>query len=53
MQGYSDWLYVVPWGLYKALIWTKEKFNNPIMLIGENGKSPSSSALPPLSENEQ
>nr|CAB3465779.1 unnamed protein product [Digitaria exilis] len=36
-KGYSDWLYVVPWGLYKALLWTKEKFNNPLMLIGENG----------------
>uniref|UniRef100_K3ZD93 Uncharacterized protein n=1 Tax=Setaria italica TaxID=4555 RepID=K3ZD93_SETIT len=36
-KGYSDWLYVVPWGLYKALLWTKEKFNNPVMLIGENG----------------
>jgi beta-glucosidase len=37
MQAYSDWLYIVPWGLYKALIWTKEKFNNPVMLIGESG----------------
>lgn len=37
LQAYSDWLYVVPWGLYKALIWTKEKFNSPVMLIGENG----------------
>ncbi|KAL6643472.1 hypothetical protein ACP70R_018238 [Stipagrostis hirtigluma subsp. patula] len=36
-KGYSDWLYVVPWGIYKAVIWTKEKFNNPVIIIGENG----------------
>jgi hypothetical protein len=37
LQAYSDWLYVVPWGIYKAVIWTKEKFNNPVIIIGENG----------------
>ncbi|XP_066377972.1 beta-glucosidase 38-like [Miscanthus floridulus] len=46
-RAYSDWLYIVPWGLYKALIWTKEKFNNPVMLIGESGiDQPGNETLP-------
>ncbi|CAL5047337.1 unnamed protein product [Urochloa decumbens] len=33
----SDWLYIVPWGLYKAVIYVKEKYGNPTMFLSENG----------------
>lgn len=33
----SDWLYIVPWGLYKAVTYVKEKYGNPTMLLSENG----------------
>ncbi|GJN32332.1 hypothetical protein PR202_gb20832 [Eleusine coracana subsp. coracana] len=46
-KAYSDWLYVVPWGIYKAVMWTKEKFNNPVIIIGENGvDQPGNETLP-------
>ncbi|XP_062202826.1 beta-glucosidase 38-like isoform X2 [Phragmites australis] len=46
-KAYSDWLYVVPWGIYKAVMWTKEKFNNPVIIIGENGiDQPGDETLP-------
>lgn len=38
MQAYSNWLYVVPWGIYKAVMHVKEKYKDPIIIIGENGK---------------
>ncbi|ONM18780.1 hypothetical protein ZEAMMB73_Zm00001d004365 [Zea mays] len=25
----SDWLYIMPWGLYKAVTYVKEKYGNP------------------------
>ncbi|KAL5055816.1 hypothetical protein RYX36_036498 [Vicia faba] len=33
----SDWLYVYPKGLRDLLIYTKEKYNNPLIYITENG----------------
>ncbi|XP_057452176.1 beta-glucosidase 13-like [Lotus japonicus] len=33
----SDWLYVYPRGIQGLLEYTKEKFNNPIVFITENG----------------
>ncbi|KAL6275270.1 hypothetical protein ACE6H2_018871 [Prunus campanulata] len=33
----SDWLYVYPKGLYDLVLYTKEKYNDPIMYITENG----------------
>ncbi|XP_051222544.1 beta-glucosidase 38 [Lolium perenne] len=36
-QAHSKWLYVVPWGFYKAVIHVKDKYRNPLMIIGENG----------------
>ena len=33
------WLRVVPWGLRKLLNWIKNEYNNPEMLITENGVS--------------
>ncbi|KAM3958618.1 myrosinase 1-like [Aphomia sociella] len=38
----STWLKVVPWGFRKALRWVKNTYDNPIILVTENGIS-----LPP------
>ncbi|KAJ8963456.1 hypothetical protein NQ318_018938 [Aromia moschata] len=38
-KGASDWLYVVPWGLGKVLKWIKKNYNNPEIIITENGYS--------------
>ncbi|XP_072938733.1 myrosinase 1-like isoform X2 [Epargyreus clarus] len=35
----STWLRVVPWGFRKALNWIKRTYENPIVLITENGVS--------------
>ncbi|XP_058815937.1 myrosinase 1-like [Topomyia yanbarensis] len=35
----SSWLYVVPEGLRGALNWLKSEYNNPLVLITENGYS--------------
>jgi hypothetical protein len=29
LQENSDWLYIMPWGLYKAVTYVKEKYGNP------------------------
>nr|CAD1838413.1 unnamed protein product [Ananas comosus var. bracteatus] len=36
-RAHSDWLYIVPWGLYKAVTYIKENYGSPIMLLSENG----------------
>ncbi|KAK7377500.1 hypothetical protein VNO80_02925 [Phaseolus coccineus] len=33
----SDWLYVYPKGIRDLLLYTKEKYNNPLIYITENG----------------
>lgn len=33
----SNWLYIVPWGLYKAVTYVKEHYGNPTMILSENG----------------
>ncbi|KAK9197064.1 hypothetical protein WN943_005198 [Citrus x changshan-huyou] len=33
----SGWLYIVPWGLYNALMYVKERYGNPIVMLSENG----------------
>ncbi|KAG4973932.1 hypothetical protein JHK87_030753 [Glycine soja] len=33
----SDWLYVYPRGIRDLLLYTKEKYNNPLIYITENG----------------
>ncbi|XP_052750146.1 myrosinase 1-like [Galleria mellonella] len=35
----SSWLKVVPWGFRKALNWVKTTYNNPNILVTENGIS--------------
>nr|KYP68251.1 Non-cyanogenic beta-glucosidase [Cajanus cajan] len=34
----SEWLYVYPKGIRNLLLYTKEKYNNPLIYITENGK---------------
>ncbi len=41
-QTPSDWLFVVPSGMRKILGWIRERYNNPIIYITENGKISSS-----------
>ncbi|XP_022853054.1 beta-glucosidase-like [Olea europaea var. sylvestris] len=36
-KGGSDWLYIVPYGIYKLLIHLKETYKNPVIYITENG----------------
>jgi len=38
LQVASDWLYVYPRGFRDLLLYTKEKYNNPLIYITENGK---------------
>ncbi|KAK4567573.1 hypothetical protein RGQ29_003369 [Quercus rubra] len=33
----SNWLYIVPWGLYKAITYIKERYGNPTVILSENG----------------
>jgi hypothetical protein len=39
MQIASDWLYVYPKGIRDLLLYTKEKYNNPLVYITENGNN--------------
>ncbi|XP_077254147.1 beta-glucosidase 12-like [Tasmannia lanceolata] len=36
-QAGSSWLYVYPLGIYDLLTYTKEKYNDPVIYITENG----------------
>ncbi|CRK95547.1 CLUMA_CG009012, isoform A [Clunio marinus] len=38
-QAKSSWLYSVPQGLHDVLVWFKNQYNNPLVLITENGWS--------------
>ncbi|CAM6038557.1 unnamed protein product [Sphagnum compactum] len=47
----SDWLFVVPSGMRKILGWIRERYNNPIIYITENGVDEvNSEDLLPLNE---
>ncbi|RRT46345.1 hypothetical protein B296_00051610 [Ensete ventricosum] len=35
--AHSEWLYIVPWGMYKAVTYVKEHYGNPIVILSENG----------------
>ncbi|CAN1856462.1 Beta-glucosidase 44 [Linum perenne] len=37
LQAHSYWLYNVPWGLYKCLMYVKERYGNPTVILSENG----------------
>ncbi|EFJ24735.1 hypothetical protein SELMODRAFT_149851 [Selaginella moellendorffii] len=36
-RAHSTWLYIVPWGMYKALSYIKEHYGNPKVVLSENG----------------
>ncbi|XP_010906974.2 beta-glucosidase 1 [Elaeis guineensis] len=36
-RAYSYWLYIVPWGMYKAVTYVKEQYGNPTVILSENG----------------
>nr|AJE75665.1 putative glycosyl hydrolase [Chrysomela lapponica] len=38
-RGASPWLVVTPWGVQKLLRWIKEQYDNPRIIITENGYS--------------
>ncbi|XP_056630136.1 myrosinase 1-like [Diorhabda sublineata] len=44
-QGSADWFWDVPWGLRKFLVWLKNNYNNPEIVITENGFSDTSGTL--------
>ncbi|KAK3007275.1 hypothetical protein RJ639_015823 [Escallonia herrerae] len=37
MEGYSDWIRVYPAGIQEFLVYVKEKYDNPVIYISENG----------------
>ncbi|KAG6584329.1 Beta-glucosidase 44, partial [Cucurbita argyrosperma subsp. sororia] len=36
-RAHSYWLYNVPWGMYKALMYVKKYYGNPTVILSENG----------------
>ncbi|GJM96334.1 hypothetical protein PR202_ga13158 [Eleusine coracana subsp. coracana] len=36
-QANSNWLYIVPWGMYGCVNYLKQKYGNPTVYITENG----------------
>jgi beta-glucosidase/6-phospho-beta-glucosidase/beta-galactosidase len=43
LQAASDWFYSYPIGFMKLLVYIKEKYNNPVIYVTENGKLQQSS----------
>ena len=37
MQGYPDWLQIVPWGMRRLLNWVDREYGHPPIYITENG----------------
>ena len=47
VQADSEWLYVVPWGLRKLLVWIHKRYNGPDIYVLENGVDcPKESSVP-------
>ncbi|ONK60334.1 uncharacterized protein A4U43_C08F17110, partial [Asparagus officinalis] len=46
----SDWLMIYPQGLGSLLLYIKEKYDNPIVYITENGMDTASNASAPIQE---
>jgi len=44
-RGASRWLYVVPWGIRSLMIYIKQRYDNPPIIITENGIDDSNSPL--------
>ncbi|TXG48440.1 hypothetical protein EZV62_027734 [Acer yangbiense] len=49
-QAASEWLYVVPWGIRKALNYIAQTYNNPIIYVTENGMDDEEDDTSPLHE---
>jgi hypothetical protein len=43
VQANSYWLYIVPWGINRAVNYVKETYENPTMILAENGTHESNS----------
>ncbi|KAJ0083443.1 hypothetical protein Patl1_29843 [Pistacia atlantica] len=46
----SDWLYIYPRGIWDLLLYTKKKYNNPLIYITENGIDEANNATLSLEE---
>ncbi|KAA3458427.1 beta-glucosidase 44-like [Gossypium australe] len=47
LRANSRWLYIVPWGMYKAVTYVKERYGNLNIIISENGMDdPGNATLP-------
>ncbi|XP_042489395.1 beta-glucosidase 13-like [Macadamia integrifolia] len=46
----SDWLFVYPRGIWELLLYTKQKYNNPVIYITENGISEFNNSTQTLEE---
>ncbi|XP_022144517.1 beta-glucosidase 42 [Momordica charantia] len=46
----SEWLYIVPWGIRKVLNYITQKYNNPTIIITENGMDDEENDLCPLQD---
>nr|KJB16857.1 hypothetical protein B456_002G251100 [Gossypium raimondii] len=36
-RAHSEWLYEVPWGMYKAVTYVKKRYGSPNIILSENG----------------
>uniref|UniRef100_A0A9I9DER5 Beta-glucosidase 44-like n=1 Tax=Cucumis melo TaxID=3656 RepID=A0A9I9DER5_CUCME len=45
-RAHTGWLYEVPWGMHKALMYVKEHYGNPNVIVSENGMDTSDIPLP-------
>jgi len=46
----SPWLYIVPWGIQKMLVWISERYNRPEIWITENGMCVRNESSMPLQQ---
>jgi len=44
-RGHSNWLFSTPTGFRNVMVWIKNRYNNPILMITENGWSDDGSSL--------
>jgi beta-glucosidase/6-phospho-beta-glucosidase/beta-galactosidase len=48
VQAHSVWLYIVPTGMYGVVTYLKEKYQNPTIIISENGNRNNLSPSPEM-----
>ncbi|EFJ37030.1 hypothetical protein SELMODRAFT_76748 [Selaginella moellendorffii] len=49
----SSWLYIVPWGIEKLLLYVKDHYNPPEIIITENGMDEANDPSAPLEQSLQ